>query len=114
MASNAKQTLMDNETLSATTAGSSFNLIGRSDRHVGFIKAANVNAATTVTGVIQHSPNGIDWFTLATFAAIAGAAGSEVVNITAGVLPNVRANVTLAGATQAADVTMDIYFRERS
>ena len=43
-----------------------------------------------------------------------GAAGSEVVNITAGVLPNVRANVTLAGATQAADVTVDIYFRERS
>ena len=114
MASNAKQTLMDNETLSATTAGGSFNLVGRSQEHVAFIKAANVNGATTVTGFIEHSPNGVDWFTLASFAALVGTDGSEVVNISVGVLPQVRANVTLAGATQAADVTVDIYFRERS
>jgi hypothetical protein len=113
MSSNGKQVLM-NETLSATKAGSSFNLVGRSQEHVAFLKAENVNAATTVTGKIEHSPDGTNWFDLATFAAIAGVAGSEIVNITVGVLPNVRANVTLAGGVQAADLTVEVYFRERS
>lgn len=113
MGSNGKQVLMS-ETLSATKVGSSFNLVGRSQEHVAFLKAENVNGATTVTGKIEHSPNGVDWFDLASFTALVGVAGSEVVNITAGVLPNIRANVTLAGATQAADLTVEIYFRERS
>ena len=113
MSSNGKQELMS-ETLSATKVGSSFNLVGRSDSHVAYIKAENVNGATTVTGKIQHSPDQINWFDLASFAAIAGVAGSEVVNLTAHVLPNVRANVTLAGGVQTADVTVDIYFREKS
>lgn len=114
MSSNGSQVLMDNETLSATTVGSSFGLVGRSQEHIGFIKAVNVNAATTVTGKIQHSPDGVNWFDLASFGAIAGADGSSIINLTVGVLPNLRANVTLAGATQAADVTVAMYYRERS
>jgi hypothetical protein len=114
MPSSGKQTLMDNESLTATTVGASFNLPGRSDSHVAFLKAANTNGATTVTGKIEHSPNGVDWFDLATFAALVGVNGSEVVNLTIGVLSQVRANVTLAGATQASDVTVELHYRERS
>jgi hypothetical protein len=114
MASNGSQVLMDNETLSATTVGNSFNLVGRSQEHVAFIKAENVNGATTVAGKVEHSPDGTNWFDLATFGNIVGTSGSEVVNLTVGVLPNVRANVTLSGATQAADVTVSVFYRERS
>jgi hypothetical protein len=113
MSSNAKQTLM-NESLTASADGDSFNLPGRGDSHIAFLKAENVNGATTVNAKIQHSPNGVDWFDLASFAALAGVNGSEVVNITAHVLPQLRASVTLVGATQEADALIEIYFRERS
>ena len=115
MASSAKQTLMDSQALTAASnSGTSFSLSARSDFHVAFFKATAVNAATTVTAKIQHSPNGVDWFDLVSFAALAGVAGSEVVQITVGILPQVRASVTLAGVTKAATVLIEIYHRERS
>lgn len=115
MASTAKQTLIDSQAITAaSTTGTTFGMPGRSDYHVGFLKATSVNAATTVTAKIQHSPNGTDWFDLVTFTNIVGTAGSEVVNITAGVLPNIRGTVTLAGATKAATILVEIYSRERS
>ena len=114
MPSSGVQNLMDNETLSATKVGGSFSPVPRSQEHVAFLKAQNVNGATTVTVLVEHSPNGNDWFTLATFAALGGVDGSEIINISVGVLPQVRANVTLAGGTQAADVTVSLFYREKS
>lgn len=114
MSSTAKQTLIDSQALTATTAGSSFAAPPRGDHHVGFFKATSVNGATTVTAKIQHSPNGVDWYDLATFNNLVGVAGSQVIDITAGVLPNLRGHVTLAGVTLAATVLIEIYYRERA
>lgn len=114
MSSSGSQTLMENETLSATKVGDHFSLPPKSQEHVAVLKAANVNGATTVTGKVEHSFNGVDWFDLANFAALVGVAGAEVINITVGVLSQIRANVTLAGGTQAADVTVGVHYREKS
>lgn len=113
MASNGQQVLM-NEALTATEVGESFNLPGRTDAHIATLIATGVNGATTVTAKIEHSPDGSNWFDLANFAGLAGVDGTELINVTNGVLPNVRANVTLAGAAQAATVKVSINYRERS
>jgi len=113
VASNGKQTLME-EALAASKNGESFNLPGRSDGHVAFLDATLVNGATTVTAKVQHSPDGVNWFDLVSFGALAGVDGNEVVNIAVGVLPQLRANVVLAGGTQIATVKVEVFFRERS
>lgn len=100
---------MDAQDLTATTVGEKKSLENYATGFIAEIIATAVHAATTVTGKIEHSGDGTNWYDLATFAAIAGASGKEIVNVTAHVLPNVRANVTLAGATQEATVTVRLH-----
>lgn len=74
-----------------------------------FVAVLNVTAITggTVAGTVQHSADGTNWTTIATFTGLT-AAGEEVEQITVNVLPNVRCNMTYAGTT--ADVTVKLFY----
>ena len=82
-----------NGALTTTTTGDKVSL----PRSKDFIGTLVVSGNTgTVDCVIQHSPDGVNWFTLGTFAQIAVGTGSEALNITIPVLPNVRGVATLS------------------
>jgi len=99
MASGSKLELI-NEALTATKTGDAQSL-GRSNSFIGYI---NVSGNTgTVDGIIEHSPDKVNWYTLAPFTQIAAATGDEIVQITASVLPNVRGVATLS-----ANATVEI------
>jgi len=76
---------------------------------IAMLKLENT-AGATVGGVIEHSPDGDNWQTIATFTGL-NADGIELVEITAFVLPRVRANLTVAGGT--ADVTCSLWYDKR-
>ena len=77
-----------------------------------FIAVLNVSAIAggTVAGVVEHSFDGSNWLTLATFAGL-GATGTEIQQITDNVGPMVRSDLTYAGAT--ADVKVDLFYDKR-
>ena len=110
MASNQKKPLIAEAALAADKTGTSVALGSRSKSFIGWIKAANVHAATTITAKIQHSPDGTNWKDVVSFTNIVGAASTEEKQITANVFGQVRGLVTLAGATKLADVYVDIWF----
>jgi len=109
MASTQKNILENGTTIVATGVGTKQSTKDRSDKFIGFLKATNVNAATTLDVKIQHSPNGTDWFDLATFAQLVGVNGQEAIQITVSVFPNLRGDYTLVGATQSADILLELY-----
>jgi len=109
MASNHHVNLL-NTLASAGDVNGDFKNLGTSyAKFIGVIKCANVDAATTVTGKIQHSHDGLVWTSICDFAAIT-ATLFEHKQITVNVLPLVRAIFTLAGTTKLADVKIDLYF----
>lgn len=117
MAAIAKKVLLDGTSLTATTTSDPVVMSNNSDKLIGFIKTANQNAATTVAGKIQHSPNGDDWFDLLTFTNIVGATPSSELKLPVidsvtvdKCMLHVRAVATLSGATQASDVTIELYY----
>jgi hypothetical protein len=114
MATTSRRELI-NKALTASETGEKRSLEPRSQNFLGFIKATSVHAATTVAAKIQHSPNGDDWFDVVSFTNIVGADGSEIKDITANtgkMFANVRAVVTLSGATQQATVEVALWFDE--
>lgn len=113
MASATGEVLI-NEALTGNKNTDAFALETNSDKFIGTIDASAVNAATTVTALIEHSHDRTHWFTLTSFTAIVGAASSEAKQITDAVLPYVRANITLAGTTKAATVKVMLWFDKRS
>lgn len=113
MASVMNEILLPATALTATNTGSEKVLETGSDKFLGTITATAVNGATTVAGKIQHSHDGTNWFDLVSFTNIVGTSGQEVKQITDSVLPRVRSVVTLSGATQAATVTVILWFDKR-
>jgi len=73
------------------------------------LKLENTSGAT-VSGKIEHSPDGGSWEDLATFTGLS-ADGIESVDVTSHVYPIVRANLTVAGGT--ADVSCFLWFDKR-
>jgi hypothetical protein len=114
MASTQKQNLVSKTAANADLTGSVSILPPKAGALIGVIKVSNIHAATTVSGKIQHSPDGTAWFDLLSFTAIAGAAGSEAKAVSSPVFERVRAVATVAGATQLADVTIDLYCDPRA
>lgn len=110
MASVVKTTLLPATALTATNTGETKVLEPFSDKFVGYLHVSAINGATTVASKIQHSADGSNWIDHTSFANLVGVTGFEAVNITASFLPYVRSVVTLSGATQAATVTMSLYF----
>lgn len=109
MASVANEILI-NEDLTASANGDSVTLDLRSKAFIGTIDASSVNAATTVAGKIQHSPDKTNWTDAISFTDIVGSDSNEVKQITVNLLPYVRAVVTLTGATQIASVKILLWF----
>jgi hypothetical protein len=113
MASTQRATLYSATGLSAaSTDGEKQSLPTRARNHIGYLVVANPNGATTVAAKIQHSPDGVDaWTDLITFTTTtAGASAKEVIVPTGDrILPYVRAQIVLGGATKLADVSVYLF-----
>lgn len=113
MASTQRASLLNVTGLAAaSTDGEKQSLPTRARNHIGYLVVANPNGATTVAAKIQHSPDGINaWTDLITFTTTgAGVSAKEVIVPTSDrLLPYVRAQVVLGGATKLADVSVDLY-----
>lgn len=72
---------------------------------------AVVGGAPTVDVKIQHSIDGSNWFDLVAFTQLT-AAGSELKNITAPVLSQVRAVIDLGGTITSATLKVELAFRD--
>lgn len=107
---SVSRVLLGSAQLTGSGDGSGVSLESSSTAFVGWFKCSAINAATTLDVKIEHSPNKTDWKTLCTFAQLVGVTGSEVKQITDGVLPFVRYSATLAGVTKDATVEVALYF----
>jgi len=90
-----------NQAVTATATSDVKTLDGVGGSFVGFIKVSGYSAGT-FTGIIEHSPNGLDWFTLITFTAAIAANSSEIKFPANDIcLTHIRAKVTAAAAPDA-------------
>lgn len=95
--------------LTDNATGTAYSLEMKQVDFAGHVIASSVNAATTIASKIQHSPDGSNWYDLVSFTNIVGASGSEVKTISAPILSQVRAVITLSGATKAATVKISLF-----
>ena len=72
---------------------------------IAFAKTA-AGAAGNTTVTIEHSPDSVNWFTLASIPVIAGV-GANKVDITTPAFANIRSSSVLTGT---ADVTVEVYY----
>jgi len=106
MASAGKIVLLKETGLTATTIGASKSLEIGQVRLIGVLETAN-SAAANFTLTIEHSPNKIDWFTLASVPNLVGNGASKI-DISINTFPNVRAN--LVRNAGSGDVICSVYF----
>ena len=111
MASIAKKTLLEVVGLSANTNSDSQSMPGDTTGHIAYLKCANVVGGGTIAGTITHSADKTNWVTLATFTGLS-AAGVELQAITASILPNIRAEITITAGT--ADVEASLWYDPRT
>lgn len=76
-----------------------------SNQFYAFLKAANA-VGSTVTAIIQHSPNGVDWIDGPTLTTAGNNVDSD--NTIQYYFINTRARITVAGAP--ADVTVQLWY----
>ncbi len=107
MASSAKVTLLE-ESLAAANSTSESTILGtKSKDFVGYLVVSNYSAGT-VNATIEHSPDGVNWFSLMTLGPLS-ANGADLDFPTSAVLGHVRAVVT---GTPTADVRVDLAYSE--
>lgn len=104
MASVNYISVMDGETVTTNTASSTVYTEAKQDKFIAVLQVTAITGGT-VAGTLQHSANGTNWTTIATFSGLA-ATGEEVQQITANVLPAIRANLTYAGTTSTVSVKL--------
>lgn len=105
----------------ASTTGDGLSIPSTSSKPIGYLVVTAPHASTTVAAKIQHSPNGQDgWTDYITFTTTsAGATANEVMlpassyQTHQGILPHVRALITLGGATTEATVAVDLMVDNR-
>lgn len=107
MSSTIKTELM-NQSLTTSTVGSPFTMQESSQELLAELRVSNINGATTLDVNVEHSSNGTDWHVLGSFTQLVGVNGIELLDLGKH-LNRVRANTTLAGATQAADVIVEFH-----
>ena len=112
MASVQKVSLLPSEALTASKTGDKKSLGMGDDGFVGWINISANDGSTTVDCDIEHSADGTNWEVLASFTQVVNTTAVESIQITNSVLPNVRANVTLAG-TPSATVEVALYHDRR-
>jgi len=113
MASTQRITVFNQTALSATsTDGEKVGLPTRARMPIGYLVVANPNGATTVAAKLQHSPDGESgWTDIVSFTTTSAGASAKELKIPSDktLLPYVRAQITLGGATKLADVAVDLY-----
>lgn len=77
--------------------------------YIGWIHVSANNGSTTITGSIEHSADGVNWITLATFAAITNTTGVKAVTVSGPVFPFIRGVATFT-AGNSATVSMKIHY----
>lgn len=92
------------ELISQASVGANITSIGKAldlkaNQFVGLIKVSDY-VGGDFDGKIQHSPNGSDWFDLATFATLS-ANGLEAIQIAVNIFPSVRGVLTTAAGPDA-------------
>jgi hypothetical protein len=112
MASFSKESLASGAITAATTNGTAKNIAPKAKKLILCQIVSACNGATTVTGKVQHSPDGTNWFDLATFTDVVGVAGSEIKIPTTSdtFFQNLRSVIVLAGVTKSATVAIDAYY----
>lgn len=114
MASVDKVTLINTTGSTATVTGSKVETPIRGMDPIAVITTVNQNAATTVTGKIQHSSDGVNWVDLVSLTAINATSGYQVaVPTTIGLLQFVRGVATLSGSTKLADILLELWVDPR-
>lgn len=110
MASIQKQILAELAAQTATKTFDSKSIDAYTKDFVGILVVTGmVGAAPTLDVIIEHTIDGTNWFTLATFAQKTGVA-KELINITAPVLPTVRAVATLGGTITSATFKVELAY----
>jgi len=107
MASVANVILLNETNLSGNKISESVSLQEGSDKFIASLKMANKSGTPTLAGKIEHSTDKNTWHTLYTFTGLTNN-GVEIGQISANVLPNVRANLTLSGGS--CDVLCLLWF----
>ena len=114
MASSNNVMFIQDEALTAdSNVGSKKKLHNESSGFVGWIKAVDTNAATTVAAKVEHSPDGVSWFDAFSFTNIVGTDSEELIQVnddSVHLLPFVRSSVTLTGVTKESTVTVGLFF----
>lgn len=118
MASIGKLSLNNGSISGASTLTEPKSLGENSTQFVAYLKVTALGAGTTLTAKIQHSPNGDDWYDVASFAAVpaASAPTSEVIDWgdftqpQMGLFPKIRGSLALAGGTTTGTVQLDLWF----
>lgn len=99
--------------LTDSLIGETYNLEMFQSKFVGVLTVSACDPATTVAGVIKHSGDSVNWTTVGTFTNVVGTTGGNIVQIADNnvhLLPQVRAEITLSGATKAATVGVKLFY----
>jgi hypothetical protein len=102
MAATLKIVLLPDEVRTASEDSKSLGTQHNYDEFVGLLKVSEYQDGS-FSAVVEHSPDGVNWETIATLPALS-ANGIQVVEVTATVFPKVRARLTVAGATLGAKI----------
>ena len=106
MASVHEKVLIASSISGASTLGSAAQMASKESGFIGYMDLTAVNG--TASAFIEHSPDGTNWFVVATFAPLA-APGREVLPISASLFPYVRGRVDIAGGLQTATVRLSLF-----
>lgn len=110
MASIQKLTLAPLAIQTATKTYDSQSLDAYTKDFAGILVVTGITgAAPTLNVRIEHTIDGENWFTLATFAQKT-TTGTELINITSPVLPTVRAVATLGGTITNATFKVELAY----
>jgi hypothetical protein len=101
-----------NENLTADITSGTESLETGHVEVVGYLAVSNY-ASGTINATVEHSPDKVNWFPLASIGPLSANGGllSQISDSNVHVLPNVRANVTMGGGD--ADVRVALYYDRR-
>lgn len=108
-----KSVSLQNGQLLTTTNGAAVDLPGKTKDLIAWLNVTAINGATTLDVKIQHSPDKTNWYDLGSaFTQLVGVTGNELVRITDSSFQFVRMVATLAGATQDATLSVQLFHDE--
>lgn len=111
MASVNKLTLWSGA-VAGDTNQASVSLEGLQVDFAGLLKVTALGAGTTVTVVIQVSPDNANWIDWITFTGAAGT-GAEVIRATTFGMTYARAKFTFAAGTKTCTASVDLFYDKR-